>query len=132
MIRFLIQIAVFLGSAAVGLLVASMTINGVNVKALGFISAVVIYAVIQAVITPFLMKIAAKKASAFLGGTGLVATFLALLAASQISNGLTIRGGVTTWVSVTLVVWLVTAVATLMLPYLLVKAGVQRVKENRS
>ena len=132
MIRFLIQIAVFLASAAVGLLVASMVIEGVNVKALGFISAVVIYAVIQAVITPFLMKVAAKKASAFLGGTGLVATFLALLTASMISDGLTISGGVTTWIQATLVVWLVTAVATLMLPFLLVKAGVQRVRENRS
>ncbi len=132
MIRFLIQTAVFLASAAIGLLAASMLVDGVKVELFGFISAVVIYAVIQAVISPFLMKVAAKNASAFLGGTGLVASFIALLVASKVSNGLTISGGVGTWIATTLIVWLITAIATITLPFVLVKSGVEaaRAKKN--
>ena len=79
MIRFLIQIVVFLASAAIGLLVAATFVDGVTVKAIGFITAVAIYSVIQAVISPFLMKMAARNAAAFLGGIGLLATFVALV-----------------------------------------------------
>ena len=132
MIRFLIQIVIFLGSAAVGLLVASLVVDGVSVNVVGFITAVVIYTVIQAVISPFLLKLAAKHASAFLGGTGLVATLIALIVASNFSDGLSISGGITTWILATLVVWLVTAIASLALPLILVKAGVQAVRERNA
>jgi hypothetical protein len=132
MIRFLIQTAVFLASAAIGLLAASVVVNGVEVHVFGFISAVVIYAVIQAIISPFLLKVAAKNATAFLGGTGLVASFIALLIASLVSNGLSITGGVGTWIAATIIVWLVTAIATFTLPFILVKSGVEaaRAKKN--
>ena len=90
MIRFLIQIVVFLASAAIGLLVAATFVDGVTVKAIGFITAVAIYSVIQAVISPFLMKMAARNAAAFLGGIGLLATFVALVA--MVNAGLGLAG----------------------------------------
>ena len=121
----LVRTLIFLGSAAVGLLVAVAVIEGVNVTAQGFALVVIIYAVVQSIISPFLLKVAAKSATAFLGGVGLVATFLALLTATLVGNSLTISGGATTWIATTVVVWLVTAVATITLPFLLVKAGVQ-------
>ncbi|HMU35623.1 MAG TPA: hypothetical protein P5108_01340 [Marmoricola sp.] len=132
MIRFLIQIVVFLASAAIGLLVAATFVDGVTVKAIGFITAVAIYSVIQAVISPFLMKMAARNAAAFLGGIGLLATFVALVATNLLTDGLTISGGVTTWISTTLIVWLVTAIASVTLPFILVKTGVQAARERRN
>lgn len=122
MIRLLIRTAVFLASAAIGLLVAAWLIDGVDVNLSGFLLVVVVFAAIQSIISPFLAKVAAKNARALLGGVGLIATFIALLVAKWVGNSLTIDGGVGTWLATTVVVWLVTALATLLLPIALVKS----------
>jgi len=119
-IRFLLRIAVFLGSSAIGLLVASLLVPGVTLRPLGFLTAVVIFTVAQAILSPFFLKMASRYASAFLGGIGLVSTFVALLLASLLSNGLSIRG-IGSWIAATVVVWLVTAVATVVLPVLVLR-----------
>ncbi len=124
MIRLLIRMVVFFGSAAVGVLVADAILDQMEVQSSGFLVAVVIYAGIQLVISPVLMKLAAKNATTFLGGTGLLATFIALLAATWWGDALSISG-VSTWIAATVIVWFVTALATLLLPFLLLKAGVQ-------
>ena len=120
MIRFLLRVAVFLGSSAIGLLVAAWLIPGVSVSPLGFITAVVIFTVAQAILSPFFLKMASRYASAFLGGIGLVSTLAALILASLLSNGLSIRG-IGSWIAATVVVWLVTALATLVLPALVLR-----------
>ena len=120
MIRFLLRVAVFLGSSAIGLLVAAWLIPGVSVSPFGFITAVVIFTVAQAILSPFFLKMASRYASAFLGGIGLVSTVAALILASLLSNGLSIRG-IGSWIAVTVVVWLVTALATLVLPALVLR-----------
>ncbi|QRY50569.1 phage holin family protein [Mycolicibacterium septicum] len=123
MIRFLLRIAIFLGSSAIGLLVAAWLVPGVSVSAWGFITAVVIFAVAQAILSPFFLKMASRYASAFLGGIGLVSTLIALILASVLTHGLTIRG-IGSWIAATVVVWLVTAVATVVLPALFIKKKV--------
>lgn len=120
MIRFLLRIAVFLGSSAIGLLVAGWLVPGVSLSVWGFVTAVVIFTVAQAILSPFFLKMASRYASAFLGGIGLVSTFAALLLASLLSNGLSIRG-IGSWIAATVVVWLVTALATLVLPMLVLR-----------
>ncbi len=81
---------------------------------------------------PFLVKLAHSHARVLLGGIGLVSTFVALLAARLIGSSLQITGGVRTWVLATLIVWLVTAIATLLLPVALVKAGVRSARQRRT
>jgi len=124
MIRILVRALVFLVAAALGILLAGYLLDGVEVQSAGFLTVVIVYAVIQLIISPFITKMAMLHASAFLGGTGLVATFVALLVATLLGDSLTISGAAA-WISATVVVWLVTAVGTLVLPFLLVKAGVQ-------
>jgi len=119
-IRFLLRIAVFLASSAIGLLAASWLVSGVTLRPLGFITAVVIFTVAQGILSPFFLKMASRYASAFLGGIGLVSTFAALFLASLFSSGISIRG-IGSWVAATVVVWLVTAIATLILPALVLK-----------
>ena len=131
MIRLAVRTLIFLGSAAVGLLVAAALVEGLSVTVGGFLLTVVIYAAVQSVAAPFLVKMAHTYARALLGGIGLVSTFVALLAAKLIASSLQITGGVRTWVLATLVVWLVTALATLLLPIALVRAGVQSARERR-
>jgi hypothetical protein len=97
-----------------------MAVPGVSVSVSGFITAVVIFTVAQAILSPFFLKMASRYASAFLGGIGLVSTLAALILASVFTNGLSIRG-IGSWVAATVLVWLVTALATLLLPMLLLK-----------
>lgn len=125
MIRFLLRVVVFLGSSAIGLLVASWLVSGVSIRPLGFLTAVVVFTVAQAILAPFFLKMASRYASAFLGGIGLVSTLAALILASVLTHGLSIRG-IGSWVAATVVVWLVTAVATLLLPMLLLKTKATR------
>lgn len=115
MIRFLIRIAIFIVSAALGLLVTSWILDGFTIHASGFTVAVLLFAVVQSVITPFVATMAKKYASAFLGGVGLLATALALFIAQLFPGGLVITGA-GTWVLGALLVWLVSALGTFLLP----------------
>lgn len=120
MVRLLLRAAVFLGSSAIGLLVAAWLVPGMSVSVSGFVVAVVVFSAAQAVLAPFIAKMASRYASAFLGGIGLASTMVALILASTLTHGLSIRG-LGSWVAATVVVWLVTAIATLLLPVLLIR-----------
>ena len=119
MARFLVRTAVFLGSSAIGLLVAAWLIAGVSVSLSGFFTAVVIFTVAQGILSPFIFKMASRYATAFLGGIGLASTLVALILASVLTDGLRIRGA-GSWIAAAVLVWLVSAAATLMLPVLMV------------
>ena len=125
MIRFLIRTAIFLGSAALGLWVASLVLDGFTLTWQGFLVTVLVFAAAQSILSPFITKLTARNAPAFLGGVGLVSTFAALLIASVVANGLVITGW-QTWILATLVVWLVTAVATVTLPLLFLRRVVKQ------
>jgi hypothetical protein len=131
MIRFLVRTAIFVVSAAVGLLVAASLVDGVEVTASGFVVAVVLFAVIQSVLSPFIAKVTARNAAALLGGVGLLSTFVALWLTTLLGDALTIDGGAGTWIAATVVVWLATALATLLLPIILVKAGLEAARARQ-
>ena len=124
MVLFLIRAVIFLVSAALGLLVASWVLDDFTVSTTGFGVAVVVFAVAQSVLSPFIAKMTARNAPAFLGGIGLLSTYVALLIASLFSDGLEISG-VQTWILATLIVWLVTALATLLLPLIFLRNKVE-------
>jgi hypothetical protein len=120
MTRILLRALVFLLSAALGLWVASLVLPDLTITPSGFLTAVVVFAVAQSVLAPFLAKVVARSAPAFLGGIGLVSTFVALWIASLFNGGITISGW-QTWILAALVVWLVTALATVLLPLVLLR-----------
>ncbi len=128
MVRFLIRVAIFLGTAALGLVVAAWLIHDVGLSPSGFIVAIIVFAIAQGVLAPFILKIAHRYAPAMLGGIGLVSTFIALLVASLFPGGLTISSFLG-WVFATLVVWLVTALGGWILPLIFLK---KRVDARRS
>ncbi len=130
MIRFVVRAAIFLVSAAIGLLVAMWTLDKMSIDAGSFLLVVVVFAVLQSVLAPFLAKTAARNAPALLGGIGLVTTFVSLLITALVTDGLSIDGA-STWLLASLIVWLVTMVATLLLPFVLVKAGIESARERR-
>lgn len=123
MVRILIRLAISLGTVAVALLVCSWTLPDFRLSIGGFITAVVVFTIAQAVLSPFIFNLARKYASAILGGIGLVSTFVALLIASLFPGGLHISGAVT-WVLATLIVWIITALGTWQLPLIFLKKKV--------
>ena len=120
MVRFLINLVIYLASAVLALWVTSVLIDGFDVTFEGLIIAAVIFAVLQAILAPFIFNMARKYASFLLGGVGLVSTFLALLITSLITDGLSISG-VTAWVVGTLIVWLITAIGGWLLGLIFLK-----------
>lgn len=120
MVRFLISVVIFLATAALGLAIAAWVLPDVTVHLTGFVVAVVVFAVAQSILSPFVFSMARKYAPRLLGGIGLVSTLLALWVATLFRDGLAISG-VTTWVLAALIVWVVTALGAWVLPLLLLR-----------
>lgn len=121
----LIRAGISLLTAALGLLVASWILDRFQVAVVGFITAAVVFAIAQAIFTPFVFSVARKHAPALLGGIGLVSTFVALVIASVLTDGLRITG-VSTWILASLIVWVVTALGTWLLPMLFLRTLARR------
>ncbi|MDT5091632.1 MAG: hypothetical protein QOH60_995 [Mycobacterium sp.] len=113
--QILLRAVLLLGSWAIGLLVAAWVVPGVSLSVSGFIVAVLVFSVAQAVLSLSILKLPHGYASLLLGGTGLALTILALSLATVVTHGLTIRG-TESWVATTLVVWLVTTIGAVSLP----------------
>ncbi len=119
--QILPRAVVLLGSWAIGLLVAAWVVPHVSVSMSGFIVAVVLFSVAQAILSLLILRLPRGYASLLLGGTGLVLTFVALSLAAVLTHGLTIRGAAS-WIAATIVVWLVTTVGAISLPDTLVRS----------
>ncbi|WP_347346520.1 hypothetical protein [Microbacterium sp.] len=134
MIMFLIRSLIFLASAAVGLIVADLVLPGFRIDWAdwwGFLLAIVIFAVLQSVLAPWLARVAQRNAPVLLGGIGIVSTFVALLVVVLLPrSGLTIADAMT-WVLAPVLVWVVTALATLLLPVLLIRKKVEERRDER-
>lgn len=96
----------------------------------GFIVAVLVFAVAQSLLAPWVFSMARKHASAVLGGIGIVSTLLALWIATLFSDGLAING-IGSWVLAALVVWVVTALGTWFLGWLVIKKWWSNREENK-
>ncbi len=128
MIRFLVRTAVSVGAAAVGLIIAAVVLDRMALDAVPLVAVVVIFAALNGVLGPFVGKVAMRNAPALLGAIGLVTTFAALVITDLLSDGLTING-VTTWILATLIVWLTSMLASILLPVILVRAGVNSLRD---
>ena len=125
MVVFLIRAFIFLASAALGLWIASLIVDGFTVTAEGFLIVVVVFAVLQSILTPWFLVMSRKYANALTGAVGLVSTIAALFVATLIGDGLTISGA-TAWILGSFIVWIVTMLGTLLLPMILLRNRVEK------
>ncbi len=123
------MIGVFLGSAALGLLAAAGLVDDFRVRIFGFVTTVVIYAIVQSVVTAWLGQLAEIRSRALVGLSGLGATMIALVIASWFGGALWISG-LSAWFWGALVVWVVSSVAALALPRLLAAIGIAAAREK--
>lgn len=134
MVMFLLRAAIFLMSAALGLIVADLVLPGFLIDWRdwwGFVLAIVIFAVLQSVLTPWIATMARRNAPALLGGIGIISTLVALFVVVLLPiGGLRIGEPVLlTWILAPVIVWVITALATLLLPMIFIK---KKVAERRA
>lgn len=120
MIRLAIRFAIFLAAAAIGLAAAVLLLEDMTIDPASFLLDIVIFAVLRAVLSPFILKTTVRNASAIAGATGLIATYLALLITAWLSDGMRIDG-VATWALATLIIWIGSMLASLLIPLAIAK-----------
>lgn len=102
---------------AVGLIVAALVLDGMDLDVTAFIVAVVIFTVVLALMTPFMASQLRRSRSSALGGVALIATLISLIITDLVSDGLSISG-IGTWIAATVIVWVVSLLAAFILPFL--------------
>ncbi|WOQ70965.1 hypothetical protein RYJ27_08255 [Microbacterium limosum] len=131
---FLLRTPVFLLSAALGLVVADLLLPGFMIvwnDWWGFVLAIVVFAVLQSVLSPWIATMARRYAPALLGGIGIISTLVALLVVVLLPiGGLRITDAIS-WVLAPVVVWVITALATVLLPLLFFAKRVDDRRDRR-
>jgi uncharacterized membrane protein YvlD (DUF360 family) len=122
-IRWLISALLYLAANALGLWVADLVLDGMTLTGSAFLMAVLIFTLVEVLVSPLLTQMAIKGSGALRGSVALVATFIGLLVTSLVNEGLTIDG-FTTWIGATVIVWLAALLAGWILPLLFVKKAV--------
>ena len=120
MIRLVATMVVALLADAIALLVTAQVLDDMALDAGGFVTAVVIFALVSLLIEPLVRQVALRNVPALLGSTALVATLISLVATAVIGDGLRISGA-GTWVLATILVWLIALVVRLLLPLVIFK-----------
>lgn len=120
MVRFLINVGITLLANAVGLGVAAAVLDDMTVTTSAFLIAVVVFTVVYALAQPMLTQMAISAVPALRGGVALVATLLALIVTTLLTDDLSISGA-TTWVAATVIVWLASLIGALLLPLLFLR-----------
>lgn len=113
--RIVLRAVVLLVSWAIGLAVAAWIVPNLRVSAPGFVVAVTVFAIAEALTSLVILKLPHEYASLVLGATGLALTVVAIGLASALTHDFSVNG-LASWVAATVVVWLVTTVGAITLP----------------
>ena len=120
MIRLLVTVVAHVIAAAIGLIVAAAILDDMALDASGFLIAVLVFAGVDLVAQPLIIKIGWKHASALTGSSALISTFVALVVTTIVSDGLRISGA-STWLFATVIVWAASLLAGIVLPVTIFK-----------
>ena len=108
----LILVGIQVLAACVGLFLSLWWVPGFGIQLPGFIVAVLVVVLAQAVLTPLVSRAARRYAPAYIGGTGLVAALLALGIAGLFPGGVTVSG-VGSWILSALILWVASAAGSI-------------------
>ncbi len=128
MIRMLLSVIFTLLANALGLLVAAWVLEDMTITAAAFVVAVVIFTVCYALAQPFFTQMAMSKAPALRGGVALIATLIALIITTLVTDDLSISGALT-WIEATVIIWIVSLLGAWVLPAVFLK---KKVEERRA
>ncbi|SCY07250.1 phage holin family protein [Paracoccus tibetensis] len=121
MVRMLLSTLAYLAANAVGLLLAATILPGFRIDVLSFLLVVILFSVLQAVLGPLISRMAAKRLPQVMGGIALVTIFVGLWITDRLLSAMEI-GGISNWLAATLLVWLGSLIATILLPIYVFKS----------
>ncbi|KDA04820.1 membrane protein [Microbacterium sp. CH12i] len=131
MITLLFRTVVYLASAAIGLIVADLVLEGFQIqwdKWWGFVICIAIFAILQSILSPWIAKLADRYAPVLMGGIGIFSTLVALIVVVLLPIGGLRITDLAGWILGAVIVWIVTALGTILLPMIFLK---REVKERR-
>ncbi len=131
MLRFIAQTTLAVLANAIGLIIASVLIDGFSIDSVAFVIAVLIFTGTSTLLGPFIALQAKRNAPYLLGGIALVTTLVSLIITNLVSEGISISG-LSSWVAATFVVWLFGVLASVILPLFLFKKTLEGVKEKNN
>jgi hypothetical protein len=114
-VRFLWSTLAYLIANAIGLLIAVVVLPGFTIDPLAFVIAVAIFSLVQTILGPLITKISFRNFPQLMGGIALVVIFVGLFVTDLIMPGMEI-GGIANWLAATLLVWIGSLVASILLP----------------
>jgi hypothetical protein len=124
MMRALASLTLSIIGNAIGIIVASLVLADFHINIGGVIIAVLFFTAINALLSPFVIKIALKYMPALRGGIALITTLVSLILTAIFTSGLTI-GSLSTWIIAPFIIWIATVVAGVLLPMVLFKKVLQ-------
>ena len=128
MIRFIASSVLALLANTLGLFAASVLLNGFSINGISFIVAAIIFTLATVILGPLIVKTAATSAPYLLGGISLITILACLIVTDIFSDGLSITG-LSTWVLATLIIWVFSVIANVLLPLVIFKNVLKKEKE---
>ena len=115
MIRLLLQTAVTIIANGVGLLLAAALLTGFQIDTLSYLIVLLVFTGVMILTGPLMTKIAVTSLPQIRGSVALVTVFVGLKVTEWLMQGFDM-GGLSNWLAATLLVWLGSLVATILLP----------------
>lgn len=121
MVRLALTILSTIIANAVGLLLAASLLAGFKIDALSFVVVLLVFTGVMILTGPLVTKIAVTSLPQIRGSISLVSAFLGLKVTEWLMPGFDI-GGLSNWLAATLLVWLGSLVAEILLPIYVFKS----------
>lgn len=129
MVRLILAAVAYLIANAIGLLLAAALLSGFQIDPLSFVIVALSFSVIMAVLSPLVTKMSLKRLPQLMGGVALVTVFIGLFVTDLLLDGMII-GGVANWLAATLLVWLGSLIAEILIPIYLFKQLAEKKKSS--
>jgi MFS family permease len=123
-ITFLFRAVMYLASAALGLIVADLLLDGFRIqwdRWWGFVVCIVVFAIVQSILAPIASRLADRYAPVLMGGIGIISTLVALVVVVLLPVGGLRIVDASGWLLGALIVWIITALGSVLLPRLFLK-----------
>ena len=115
MVRLALSILSTIIANAVGLLLAASLLTGFHIDAVSFVVVLLVFTGVMVLTGPLVTKIAVTSLPQIRGSISLVSAFLGLKVTEWLMPGFDI-GGLSNWLAATLLVWLGSLAAEILLP----------------
>ncbi|WP_375692096.1 hypothetical protein [Pseudooceanicola sp. LIPI14-2-Ac024] len=123
------RLCAYLLSNAAGLFVAVLILPGFSIDWLSFILVVAIFSGAQTLLDPLITKMALTTIPQLRGGVALITIGICLLLVDLVMQSMNM-GGVANWLAATLLVWLGSMIAAILLPLYVFKELVVEPRRN--